>query len=381
MDKEAAGVIRVGIIGCGDIFDRYVAGMARYRTLQVVRCADVDLARAEAGAVRSGIPSWGAVSDLLTDPSVEIAVILTPPITHARVVTEVLEAGKHAYVEKPVAATLADGQATVDLARKRGLKFAAAPDTFLGAACQTGRALLDSGELGEVFAASFFVTHNHVETRHPDPTFIFRPGGGPLLDLGPYYMTQLVSCLGPVVEVAGKTRIGHKQRFVTAPKRLVDVIDVEVPTHASAVAMFASGAVATLLLSYDVWERTFPWIEIYGTRGQLQLPDPNRFGGEVRLLRNGKDWTVVPPVLPPIAAPNTPEELRRGIGVADLAVSPAGQEPRASATLALHVLEALGAIQEASDSNSTIRLTTTCSPPEPLAAGELERWLADREER
>lgn len=376
MNDDSLPRSRVGIVGCGNIFDRYADGLRRFRNLEVTSCADIDLARAKAGAARAGIGYKSTVEELLADPDIDIAVILTPPATHADVVTQTLEAGKHAYVEKPIAASLADAQAAMDLARERGLRFAAAPDTFLGAACQTARALLDGGELGEVFAASLFVTHNQVETRHPDPTFIFRPGGGPLLDLGPYYMTQLVSCLGPVTEVAGRTRIGHKQRFVTAPDRLVDVIDVQVPTHASAVAEFASGAVATLMLSYDVWGRSVPWIEIYGTRGQLQLPDPNRFGGEVLLLRHGEDWSVVPPVLPPIAAPHTPEELRRGVGVADLAASLPDREPRASAALALHVLDALGAIQLSSDSGSIVRLTTTCERPEPLGAAELKTWVA-----
>lgn len=379
MDDKSPARSRVGIIGCGNIFDRYAAGMQRFRTLEVRCCADIDLARAEAGAERAGIAHKATVEDLLADPDVDLAVILTPPTTHADVVTAALQAGKHPYVEKPVAATLPDGQATVALAGDRRLRFAAAPDTFLGGACQTARELLDAGELGEVFAAAVFVTHNHVETRHPDPTFIFRPGGGPLLDLGPYYMTQLVACLGPVVEVTGRTRIGLRERFVTAPDRLVDVIQVQVPTHATAVAEFASGALATLLLSYDIWGRTYPWIEFYGSRGQLQLPDPNRFGGEVRLLMHGKDWTVVPSVLPPIAEPGSPEELRRGIGVADLAAAVAeGREPRASAAFALHVLEALGSIQLSSDSGTPVRLTTTCSRPEPLGAGELERWDALR---
>lgn len=370
---------RVGIVGCGNIFDRYVEGMRRFRNLEVACCADIDLARAGAGAARAGIACRGSVEELLADPDIEIAVILTPPATHADVVTQALEAGKHAYVEKPLAASLDDGRASVALARERGLHFAAAPDTFLGSACQTARAVIDSGELGEVFGAAAFVTHHHVETRHPDPTFIFRPGGGPVLDLGPYYMTQLVNCLGPVAEVTGRARIGQPQRFVTAPNRLVDVIDVEVATHTSAVAEFTSGVVVTLMMSYDVWERSLPQIEIYGTKGQLQLPDPNRFGGDVRLHLHGEDWRVVPPVVPPIAATGTPEGLLRGVGVADLAASLPGREPRAGATLALHVLEALSAIQLSSDSRAVVRLTTTCSRPEPLDAAELERWDAHRD--
>jgi predicted dehydrogenase len=366
----------VGIIGCGNIFDRYIAGMGRFATLRVRSCADIDQERAAEAAARAGV-EYTSVEQLLADPTVEVAVVLTPPATHAAVVAQALQAGKHVYVEKPVAATLADAERTVELASASRLHFAAAPDTFLGAACQTARDFLDSGALGEVFAASLFVTHHRVEERHPDPTFIFRPGGGPLLDLGPYYMAQLVSCLGPVVEVMGRTRIGHTQRFMTAPNRLVDVIDVEVPTHASAVATFATGAIATLMLSYDVWERSVPWIEIYGTRGQLQLPDPNRFGGELRVRRHGEEWSVIPPVLPPIAAPDTPEELWRGIGVADLAAAIDGREPRASAGFALHVLEALSAIQLSSDSGSVVHLTSTCRRPEPLSAAELNSWMLD----
>jgi predicted dehydrogenase len=185
MTDESLPRAGVGIIGCGNIFDRYAFGMRRFRNLEVKACADVDLSRAEAAAQRAEIECKPTVEELLADPDVDIAVILTPPAFHSELATQALEAGKHVYTEKPVGTSVAAGRASVDLARERRLRFAAAPDTFLGAACQTARALVDVGELGEVFAASLFVTHNHVETRHPDPTFIFRPGGGPLLDLGP----------------------------------------------------------------------------------------------------------------------------------------------------------------------------------------------------
>jgi predicted dehydrogenase len=234
--------------------------------------------------------------------------------------------------------------------------------------------VVDSGEIGDVIAASAFITHTHVETRHPNPTFLFSPGGGPTLDIGPYHITQLVNCLGPVLEIAGRTRIGQKQRFMTAPNRLVDVIDVRVPTHASAVAEFASGAVATLMMSFDVWARSVPHIEIYGTRGQLRLPDPNTYDGDVTIHLHDGDWQVVPPVIPALAGPEFAQQMLRGVGVADLVASLDAGVPRANAELALHVLEVLSAIQLSSESHAVVRLETGCERPAPLGATEVTTW-------
>jgi predicted dehydrogenase len=243
----------VGIIGCGKIFDTYAKGLARFPgQVRIARIADVDVSRAEAAAQRHGIERWGSPDELLADPEITVVISLTPPGAHAEGTTAARAGGKHVYSEKPLAATTGEAAPLLELAHSAGRLLGAAPDTFLGSGGQTARAVVDSGELGEVIGFTLVASHSRAELWHPDPTFLFSPGGGPLLDVGPYFVTQLVQLLGPVAGVMGKTRIGARQRQVTAPDRLVDVVDVTVPTHAAAVLELASGAIGTYLHSLDV---------------------------------------------------------------------------------------------------------------------------------
>jgi predicted dehydrogenase len=253
-----------------------------------------------------------------------------------------------------------------------GRRLGCAPDTFLGSAAQTTRAALDSGAIGEPIAVSAFLTHTRLEEWHPDPTFLFTTGGGPLLDMGPYYIANLVNCLGPIVEVAGATRIGANTRTMSAPDRLVEAIEVAVPTHATAVLRFANGAVGTLMMSFDVWHFDLPFIEIYGTLGALRLADPNGFDGDVLLkLNQESEWRVLPPVLAESGRPGTDDQMLRGMGVAELALSLNGGPHRTNAALAFHTLEVLESIEVSSTSHEVVRMTSTCERPAPLAPGEL----------
>jgi predicted dehydrogenase len=358
----------LGIIGCGNIFERYMRGLARYQNLAVVWCSDVDLALAEARANQFEIPSWGMLDEMLEDDRIDLAINLTPPNVHAATSTSALEAGKHVYTEKPLAATLDEAVALIRTAEKTGRRLASAPDTFLSAAAQMARTIVDSGELGEIIGVSAFITHNRVEEWHPDPTALFKPGGGPVLDLGPYYVTNLVNCLGPVASVSGSARIGARSRLVTAPDRRVDVIEVEVPTHASAVLEFESGTIGTAIMSFDVWERTLPFVEFYGSKGMLSLSDPNTFDGEVRIkLHTDTEWRTVP-------LDRTEKALEgklRGIGVADLVASLRGNPHRTGAELAYHVLEVLSSIERSHRERTVIEIESGCERPEPLSYDRL----------
>jgi predicted dehydrogenase len=367
------GRTAVGIIGCGKIFDTYADGLARFPDqVRIARIADVDVARAEEAATRKGIERWGTPAELLADPELTIVISLTPPVVHADVTTAALAAGKHVYTEKPLAATTAEAAPLFDLARSAGRLLGSAPDTFLGSGGQTARAVVDSGALGEVIGFTLVGSHSRAELWHPDPTFLFSPGGGPLLDVGPYFVTQLVHLLGPVARVMGKTRIGAAQRQVTAPDRLVDVIDVTVPTHATAVLELASGAIGTYLHSFDVWNHRHPHIEIYGSLGTLTVPHPNWFGGDVELQLNTETAAhVVEPVAPPIPGEGMGRSSFRGFGVLDLIGAIGGAPHRTSATLAYHTLEVLEAIQRSSDSGSAVEIRSQVERPEPLTAAEV----------
>jgi predicted dehydrogenase len=330
-----------------------------------VRCADVDGARAELAARRAGVERWGSVADLFADPDVDIVVNLTPPLQHAEVTAAAFSAGKHVYTEKPVAAEFADAAGLLAAAERAGRVLGSAPDTFLGSAGQTARAALDSGEIGEPIGATAFVTHSKAEHWHPDPSFLFRRGGGPSLDMGPYYLSALVNLLGPVARVYSVSRIGAAERTVSAPARLVDTIAVEIPTHCAATLTFRSGVLATVMMSFDVWHRELPYLEIYGSHGTLSLPDPNRYDGDVRVrLHADTDWRVLDPLITPLTAGVPDDQLPlRGPGVADLVAHLAGAPHRTGVELAVHVLEVLSAIAEGDGRPRD--MTTTCARPTP----------------
>ncbi|MEN2742660.1 Gfo/Idh/MocA family oxidoreductase [Microbacterium sp. X-17] len=360
----------VAIIGCGNIARRYVEGMSRYDSIQLVGVADVMQELANTLAAEAGVVAYPSVEALLADPDVDIVVNITPPTVHAALTIQALEAGKNVYVEKPIAATLADAKNMVETANRLGRTLAVAPDTFLGSAGQTARAAIDRGDVGAIIGATAFVTHSKAEKWHPNPTFLFQPGGGPALDLGPYYVTELVQLLGPIETVTAFTRIGTDTRTVTAPDRKVESVAVHVATHGSATLRFASGAIGTLVLSFDIWDSGLPKIEIYGDRGTVTLPDPNEFDGDVTLRGHYDDeWTVLEPIFSPSGTPCTYDQLLRGPGVADLAAALDGGPLRVSAELAFHVLEVLEAIQTSSDSGGTpVSIESRPTRPAPLTA-------------
>lgn len=355
----------VGIIGSGNISRRYVEGMRRFPQLRLIGCTDAIPSLAQALAAEAGITAYATVEDLLADPAIDVVVNITPPVVHASVAIAALDAGKHVYVEKPIAATVADSAAMFEAAERNGRLLGSAPDTFLGSAGQTARAAIDDGVIGEPIGAVAFVTHSKAELWHPNPTFLFQPGGGPALDLGPYYVTSLVNMLGPVRSVAGFTRIGARTRTVTAPDRLVDTIEVTTPTHDGVVLRLASGVIVTMMLSFDVWDSHVPFIEVYGERGTLSLPDPNGFDGDVTVHTHGADdWTVLEPVLPPTgAAGDMSVQMLRGFGVADLVGAVDGGPHRASAALAGHVLEVLEAIETSSRTGTVVEIRSTVERP------------------
>lgn len=355
---------RLGILGCGNIFGRYVSGLSRYPELRIVRVADVDTARARDAAAEHGVPAWGDDAALYADDDVDIVVNLTPPVHHAATIAAALSAGKHVYVEKPLATTVAAGREVLAAAAASGHVLGSAPDTFLGSASQTARRALDDGLIGEPVGVSMFVRHSKAERWHPDPRFLFRAGGGPVLDMGPYYLAILVNLLGPIRSVAAASRIGAPVRALTAPNRVADSVDVEVATHAAAVLTFASGVLGTAQLSFDVWDSDLPHIEVYGTEGTLSLANPNHFDGDVRVKRHADEsWRVLEPVVELFGAVGTPEQNRRGLGVRDLADAIEGGPHRANAEFAFHVLEALCAVDDSSAKGAITQLDSTCDRP------------------
>jgi predicted dehydrogenase len=356
--------MKLGIIGCGNISPAYFNGVKPYPFLEVAACADMDPARAQARAREFGVPRACTVDELLADPEIRIVVNLTIPAAHAGVNRKILEAGKVPHCEKPYASTLADGKAVLDLAAAKGLKTGCAPDTFLGAGVQTARGLVDAGTIGRVVAGTAFMCGHGHESWHPDPEFYYQPGGGPMLDMGPYYLTALVALLGPVKRVAGITGAAFTERTITGenPKK-GSRIAVETPTHLAGTLEFAQGAIVTIVMSFDTWKHSLPIIELYGAEGSLAVPDPNGFKGPVRVAKGwAREWTEAPLT--------HSERSGRGIGVADLARAVETARPaRCAGEMAFHVLEVMLAFDESSKTGRHVTIASTCDRPAPLPPG------------
>lgn len=298
--------VKLGIIGCGYISEIYLRNLSLLTGVEVAAVADADMKHAQSRGDAFGIPAL-SVKGLLDHPEIEIVLNLTIPRAHAEVATAVLEAGKSVYNEKPLAIERAEARAMLALARDNGLRVGCAPDTFLGAGLQTCRQLIDAGAIGEPVGATAFMTCRGHEYWHPNPAFYYQPGGGPMFDMGPYYLTALVALIGPVRRVTGSARISFPERTITSEPKFGSKISVEVATNIATVADFADGAIGTMIMSFDVWQANLPKIEIYGSEVRLEFPirtclrDRSSCGstslanGErcrwpASLSRTGEDW-------------------------------------------------------------------------------------------
>ncbi len=363
---------KVGIIGTGNISGAYLELSKTFDILDVVAVADIDSARASAQAAKYGIARAITPEALLADPDIQIVLNLTPPGGHAGIALAALKAGKSVYNEKPLAIQRKDARRMLEIAAKKGLRVGCAPDTFMGAGLQTCRKLIDDGAIGTPIAATAFMMGHGPEDWHPDPEFFYKPGGGPMFDMGPYYLTALVSLLGPVRRVTGSAQISFAERVVGRGERKGQRIVVETPTHLVGVLDFASGAVGNIITSFDVWGANLPRIEIYGSEGSLSVPDPNTFGGPVGLLKARLDKWEEMPLLP------LRHENSRSLGLADMATAQrSGRPHRANGEMAYHVLDLMHTIIDASKEGRHIKMHSTCQRPAPMPVGLPEGVLDD----
>ena len=363
--------INVGVIGCGNISGIYFENLTKlFANTAVYACADVVSQRANEAAEKYNIPHVLSTEDLLNCSDIDIILNITVPALHFEICKKALMAGKHVYVEKPLSLTIEQGNELACLSKEKNLMLGCAPDTFLGGGLQTCRKLIDDGFIGTPIAATaFMVCHGH-ESWHPDPEFYYQNGGGPMFDMGPYYLTALVSLLGPAKTVCGMTKITFPERTITSEKKFGNIINVEVPTHVAGTIEFQSGAVATMITSFDVWSSTLPRIEIYGSLGTLIVPDPNTYDGPV-LLRtaHGSDFKEIP--LTHIYSDNS-----RGIGISNMAKCiETGEINIASGELANHVLEIMHGFHISSNSKKYYDLSSSCTQPEPLPLGLIKGYI------
>jgi predicted dehydrogenase len=352
--------VSIGVIGCGDISKVYLRNCTALPAMQIVACADLIPERAQTRAEQYGVPRVLEVEELLADDEIEVVLNLTVPLAHADLSRRALLAGKHVYSEKPLAVNREDGRRLLAEAAERGLLVGCAPDTFLGPAWQACRHAIDDGIIGEPVAGSAFMMTHGQESWHPDPDFFYAPGGGPLFDMGPYYVTVLVSLLGPVQRVTASTRVTFPQRTITSEPRRGQIVTVTTPTHLAGVLDFASGAVVTLVTSFDVWSHSFPPIELYGTEGTLLATDPNHFAGRMQARRRDEPDSL------DIYPDSGPGPDLRGLGLSELVAQVRGTgRLRASGDLAFHALDVMQAFLDSSETGRHIDITSGIPRPEP----------------
>lgn len=380
MAKRAA----IGIIGCGNISEAYLRLAKGFANVEIVAVADIVPAAAKARAEQFSVRAM-TVDGLLKDDGIDAVVNLTVPDVHYSVTKSILSAGKHAYTEKPLALNARDANKLVADADKRGLKLGSAPDTFLGAGAQTARRLLDKGAIGRVIGGTAYVMSHGMEHWHPNPSFFFQPGAGPIFDVGVYYITTLVSLLGEVRRVAAMASKGFEERIVTAagPQK-GQRIKVTTPTNINAILTFADGAQVTLGASWDVWRHGHQNpIELYGADGSMLVPDPNFFAGKIAYSEKGGEYTEVDTADGPFGAANWPwsgpftRANYRMLGVADLIDAAAkNREPRCSGRLAAHVVDVMEAILTSAAEKSFVKVKSTVERPAPLTPADAKRLAA-----
>lgn len=348
--------LRIGIVGCGNIIAAYLETLPRLDAVRLVAVADLDPARAEAVAARvEGVRALG-VDALLADEEVDLVVNLTIPAAHAEVALAAIAAGKDVYGEKPLAADTAAAARVLDAARAAGRTVGCAPDTVLGTGLQTARKAIDDGLIGRPISATATMATPGHERWHPNPDFYYQPGGGPLLDMGPYYVSALVNLLGPVTRVVGAASRTRDARTIASGARAGQSVPVAVDTHVTGVLVHASGALSTIVMSFDAVATRSANIEVHGETGSLVVPDPNRFDGETLLHLLGGQWEELP-----VSAGY--EDAGRGVGLQDLALADESRPPRASAGIAFHSLDVMESLLRAAREGSAVAVGSTCERP------------------
>ncbi|PZM13111.1 Gfo/Idh/MocA family protein [Rhizobium tubonense] len=370
----------VGIIGCGNISTTYFSLSPLFKGLKVLACADINMNAAELRAEEYGVKAQ-TIDELLANDEIDVVVNLTIPDAHFPVSKRILEAGKHVYSEKPLVLSLDQGEELRRIAKAKALAVGCAPDTFLGGAHQLARKFLDDGGIGRVTSGACYVMSPGMEMWHPNPDFFFLPGAGPILDLGPYYIANLINLIGPVKRVGALTSMAQTTRTITSQPRSGETIPVKTPTTIQALLEFVSGATVTLTASWDVWSHRHANMELYGTDGTLYVPDPNFFGGKVEASGRDKDIKELDSWDHPfgIANQESPQGARanyRTAGLADMAASLIdGRDARCSLDRTLHGVDVMTSILKSGEEGRFVDLTTTCTQPAALGIEEAQALL------
>jgi len=374
--------MKIGIIGCGNISNAYLRLAPMYSNVNIIGCADIDASRAQALASEFSIEAM-SVDQILSDESIELIVNLTVPKVHEEVSTQILQAGKHVYSEKPFVLSLRQGQSLQKLAQQQNRRIGSAPDTFLGGAHQCARELIDAGRVGDIVGGTCYFMNHGMEAWHPNPDFFYADGGGPMLDMGVYYLTNLVQLIGPAKRLMAMSSKAFATRTIACEPRTGEVIPVSTPTTVNALVEFHNGAQISLGMSWDVWQHEHNCMELYGTEGTLHVPDPNFFGGELRIENSIEQEIVV--IDHPFGVVNDAQhdgEITanyRGSGLADMIDAIASNKlHRCNDTLALHVVDIITSAMHSGETGEAVTLSTYCERPEALNASAATSLLTRR---
>lgn len=373
---------RIGLIGCGTISEIYLRNASYFKGLEFVACADLLPVASKSTAAAHSIDAC-SVETLLRRDDVDIVLNLTTPEAHVEISLSAIEAGKHVYTEKPIATSVCDGKRILNAAAEKGLRIGCAPDTILGASIQTARSIVASGEIGRPILGSAAILSHGMEMWHPNPSFFFKRGAGPVLDMGPYAIASLVTLLGPITSVVATGQIGNAERIITSPnsKFRGQTVQVDILTSVQALLDFETGAQVSFVASWDVWNHNRAPIEIHGTIGSLILPNLNWFGGDLSIARLQSAWETISTDAMVFGVRNYETNSGcvanyRGLGLADMAFAiETGHAHRASGALGLHVLTVMEAILASAESRETVLIDAPFNMSEAFTEEQAKELL------
>ena len=369
--------MRVGIIGCGNISETYFECQNLFNNFSVVACADINIEAAKKSAKKYNVNAF-SVDDILSNEDVDLIINLTIPAAHKEIIIKSLSAGKHCFSEKPLAMSFSEGLEISELANSKNLYVGCAPDTFLGAAGQKARSLIEDNKIGDVVLGTFNLMSHGMEHWHPNPDFFFKPGAGPVFDVGVYYITQLVNLIGPIKSISSLSGTATPERIITSEPRNGEKIKVETPTTLMGTLEFHNNAKIQFFCSWDVWKHKHSTIELYGLEGSMIVPDPNFFSGDILISHKEEDWQIINNDKMLLGIPNKTDNNGskianyRGIGLSDMIDAIHNQrQSRCSLDLAVHVLEAMEGIIKSSDDRANYHMQTKPNQPDFLDDSEV----------
>ena len=369
--------MRVGIIGCGNISETYFECQNLFNNFNVVACADINIEAAKKSAEKYNVNAF-SVDDILSSEDVDLIINLTIPAAHKEIIMKSLKAGKHCFSEKPLAMSFSEGLEISELAISKNLYVGCAPDTFLGAAGQKARSLIEDNAIGNVVLGTFNLMSHGMEHWHPNPDFFFKPGAGPVFDVGVYYITQLVNLIGPIKSISSLSGTATPERIITSEPRNGEKIKVETPTTLMGTLEFHNNAKIQFFCSWDVWKHKHSTIELYGLEGSMIVPDPNFFSGDILISHKEEDWQIINNDKMLLGIPNKTDNNGskianyRGIGLSDMIDAIHNQrQSRCSLDLAVHVLEAMEGIIKSSDDRVNYHMQTKPNQPDFLDDSEV----------